>query len=90
MDKSKGNKSTYVYIEDFDHEDFEDLFTIKLSIKKKKAFWMNCLQCFGEKEILTNYCKVCLEIKDKQGNKILKKLVMYNLVIITSSYHLLL
>ena len=41
MDKSKGNKSNYVYIEDFDHEDFEDLFTIKLSIKKKKAFWMN-------------------------------------------------
>lgn len=36
MDKSKGNKSNYVYIEDFDHEDFKDLFIIKLSIKKEK------------------------------------------------------
>lgn len=46
MDKSKGNKSNYVYIEDFDHEDFEDLFIIKLSIKKKESILDELLTIF--------------------------------------------
>lgn len=46
MDKSKGNKSNYVCIEDFDHEDFEDLFIIKLSIKKKESILDELLTIF--------------------------------------------
>ena len=41
--------------------------------EEKKHFCMNCLQCFSSEELLTNYEKVCLKIKDKESVNVPKK-----------------
>lgn len=43
---------------------------VRLNQKKfieEKHFCMNCLQCFGSEEILTNHEKVCLKISGKES-----------------------
>ena len=45
---------------------------------------MKCFKCFSSEEILTNHKKVCLEISGKQSVIFLKRVTMYNKVIITS------
>ena len=52
--KSKDDKSHAVYI------------NVKQGIKTKQKFSMKCLDCFSSEEILTNHCKVCLKLNDKQ------------------------
>ena len=56
-----GNKSHYVYIEDFDRFMFH-----KTKNKNKKHFQKSCLQCFSSKNVLKKHKKVCLSINDAQ------------------------
>ena len=44
----------------------------KTKHKDQKKFWMNCLQCFSSKEILTNHPRVCLEINGGQASQMQK------------------
>ena len=59
-----------------------DLCKIKQSIKKKKHFCVNCLKCFGSKEILTNHKKICLKNNSELSINMPKKVVMYSVIII--------
>ena len=56
------NKSHYVYIEDFDSIMFH-----KTKNKNKKYFHKSCLQCFRNKNVLTEYKEVCLSINGAQS-----------------------
>lgn len=59
--KSKDDKSHAVYINAFNR-----FIIVKQGIKTKQKFSMKCLDCFSSEQILTNHCKVCLKLNDKQ------------------------
>ena len=52
-----GDKSHYVYIKDFDRFMFH-----KTKNRNKKWFCRSCLQCFSNKNVLTNHKENCLSI----------------------------
>ena len=58
------NKSRYVYIKEFDRFMF-----YKTKIKNKKYFCKSCLQCFSNKNVLTEPKEVCLSINGAQSVK---------------------
>ena len=58
------NKSRYVYIKEFDSFMF-----YKTKIKNKKYFCKSCLQCFSNKNVLTEPKEVCLSINGAQSVK---------------------
>ena len=62
-----GNKSHYVYINNFDRLMFH-----KTKNKNKKYFCKNCLQCFSSKNVLTEHKEVCLRINGGQSVKLKK------------------
>ena len=57
-----GDKSHYVYINDFDRFMFH-----KTKNKNKKHFCRSCLQCFSSKNVLTEHKEVCLSINGAQS-----------------------
>ena len=57
-----GDKSHYVYINDFDRFMFH-----KTKNKNKKHFCRSCLQCFSSKNVLTEHKEVCLSINGSQS-----------------------
>ena len=57
-----GDKSHYVYINDFDRFMFH-----KTKNKNKKHFSRSCLQCFSSKNVLTEHKEVCLSINGAQS-----------------------
>ena len=57
-----GDKSHYVYINDFDRFMFH-----KTKNKNKKHFCRSCLQCFSSKNVLTEHKEVCLSINAAQS-----------------------
>ena len=61
------NKSHYVYIKDFNRLMFD-----KTKNKNKKYFCRCCLQCFTNKNVLTEHKENCLEINGKQNVKLKK------------------
>ena len=58
-DKSKGDKSHYVYIKYINRFMYH-----KIKHKNKQHFRMSCLQCFISEEILTNHKKFCIKITE--------------------------
>ena len=62
------DKSHYVYIKDFDRFMF-----LKTKIKNKKWFCKNCLQCFSNKNVLTEHKEDCLIVNGKQSVKLEKE-----------------
>ena len=67
-----GNKSHYVYIEDFDRFMFH-----KTKNKNKKYFCKSCLQCFRSKNVLTEQKKVCLIINGAQSARLEKGTIKF-------------
>ena len=57
-----GDKSSYIYIKDFDRFMFQ-----KTKNKNKKYFCKSFLQCFSSKNVLTEHTKVCLSISGPQS-----------------------
>ena len=57
-----GDKSHYVYINDFDRFMFH-----KTKNKNKKHFCRSCLQCFSSKNVLAEHKEVCLSINGAQS-----------------------
>ena len=57
-----GNKSHYVYINDFNRFMFH-----KTKNKNKKYFCKSCLQCFSSKNVLTEHKEICLSINGAQS-----------------------
>ena len=57
-----GDKSHYVYIKDFDRFMFH-----KTKNKNKIYLCKSCLQCFSNKNVLTEHKKVCLSINGAQS-----------------------
>ena len=76
----KEGDSHYAYIKDFIR-----FLHNKTKHKEKNHFYMNCLQCFSCKEILTNYGEVCLETNRKLATKMSKNALKHSLLIITHS-----
>ena len=62
-----GDKLHYVYIKDFDRFMFH-----KTKNKNKKWFCRSCLQCFTNKNVLTNHQENCLGINGAQSVKLEK------------------
>ena len=62
-----GDKSHYVYIKDFDRVMFH-----KTKNKNKKWFCRSCLQCFSNKNVLTNHKGNCLRINGAQSVRLEK------------------
>ena len=56
------NELHYVYIKDFDKFMFH-----KTKNKNKKYFCKSCLQCFSNKNVLTEHKEVCLSINGAQS-----------------------
>ena len=61
------DKCHYVYIKDFDRYMFH-----KTKNKNKKWFCRSCLQCFSNKNLLTNHKENCLSINGAQSVKLEK------------------
>ena len=61
------DKSHYVYIKDFDRVMFH-----KTKNKNKKWFCRSCLQCFSDKNVLTNHKGNCLRINGAQSVRLEK------------------
>ena len=61
------NKSHYMYIKDFNRLMFD-----KTKNKNKKYFCRCCLQCFTNKNVLTEHKENCLETNGKQNVKLKK------------------
>ena len=62
-----GDKSHYVYINDFNRFMFH-----KTKNKNKKCFCKSCLQCFSSNNALTEHKKVCLSINGAQSVRLEK------------------
>ena len=62
-----GNKSHYVYINDFNRFMFH-----KTKNKNKNYFCKNCLQCFSSKNVLKEHKEVCLSINGAQSVRLEK------------------
>ena len=62
-----GDKSHYVYINDFNRYMFQ-----KTKNKNKKYFCKSCLQCFSSKNVLTKHKEVCLSINGAQSVRLEK------------------
>ena len=60
-----GNKSHYVYINDFNRFMFH-----KTKNKSKKYFCNSCLQCFSSKNVLTKHEEVCLSNNGAQSARL--------------------
>ena len=56
------NRSHYLYIKDFNRFMFH-----KTKNKNKKYFCKSCLQCFSNKNVLTEHQKICLSINGAQS-----------------------
>ena len=62
-----GNKSHYVYINDFNRFMFH-----KTKNKNKNYFCKSCLQCFSSKNVLKEHKEVCLSINGAQSVRLEK------------------
>ena len=62
---SNENESHYLYIKDFDR-----LIFSKTKSKNKKYFCKSCLQCFSNKNVLTEHKKIFLKINGEQAVKL--------------------
>ena len=62
---SNENKLHYVYIKDFDRFIFS-----KTKNKNKKYFCKSCLQCFSNKNLLTEQTKISLKLNSEQAIKL--------------------
>ena len=62
---SNENESHYLYIKDFDR-----LIFSKTKSKNKKYFCRSCLQCFSNKNVLTEHKKIFLKINGEQAVKL--------------------
>ena len=67
-----GDKSHYVYIKDFNRFMFH-----KAKNKNKKWFCRNCLQCFSNKNVLTNHKEIYLSINGAQSVKLEKGIIEF-------------
>ena len=59
------DKSYYVYVKDFNRFMFN-----KTKSRNKRYFCKNCLQCFSNKNVLTEHKKDCLSINGTQSVKL--------------------
>ena len=66
------DKCHYVYIKDFDRYMFH-----KTKNKNKKWFCRSCLQCFSNKNLLTNHKENCLSINGAQSVKLEKGIIEF-------------
>ena len=66
------DKCHYVYIKDFDRYMFH-----KTKNKNKKWFCRSCLQCFSNKNLLTNHKENCLSINGAQSVKLEKWIIEF-------------
>ena len=64
-----GNKSHYVYINDFNRFMFYKT--------KNKYFCKSCLQCFSSKNVLTKHKKVSLSINGAQSVRLEKGIIEF-------------
>ena len=67
-----GDKSHYVYIKDIDSFMFH-----KTKNKNKKYFCKSCLQCFSNKNVLTEHKKVCLSINGAKSARLEKRAIKF-------------
>ena len=67
-----GDKSQYLYIKDFDRFMFHETKN-----KNKKLFCRSCLQCFSNKNVLTNHKENCLSINGAQSVKSEKGIIEF-------------
>ena len=65
-------KSHYVYIKHFNRFMFH-----KTKNKNKKYFCKNCLQCFSNKNVLSNHKEVCLSINGAQSVRLEKRTIAF-------------
>ena len=63
-----GDKSHYVYINDFNR-----FMLNKTKNKSKKYFCKSCLQCFSSKNVLAKHKEVCLSINGVQSVRLEKE-----------------
>ena len=67
-----GDKWHYVYIKDFDRFMFH-----KTKSKNKKWFCRSCLQCFSNRNVLTNHKENFLSINGAQSVKLGKRVIEF-------------
>ena len=67
-----GDKSHYVYINNFDRFWFH-----KTKNKNRKLFCKSYLQCFSDKNVLTNHKESCLSINRAQSVKLVKGIIEF-------------
>ena len=69
---TNGDKSHLVYIKDFDKSRFH-----KTKNKNKKYFFRSCLQCFGNKYVLSNHRENYLSTNGAQSVKLDKEIIEF-------------
>ena len=67
-----GEKLQYVYIKDFGIFVFH-----KAKGKNKKYICKSCLQCFGDKNVLTGHKEVCFSVNGAQSVKLEKETIKF-------------
>ena len=67
------SKSHLVYIKDFDR------FIFNKTKNKKKNFYKSCLQCFCNKNVLTEHKEVCLSINGAQSVRLEKGTIEFKI-----------
>ena len=67
---TRGDKSHYVYIKDFNRFMFHNTKN-----KNKKYFCKSCLQCFSSEIVLTKHKEDCLSINGAQSTKVEKRTI---------------